>query len=49
MPEVGKTDDLATLSNLDEAILLEELQRRYAQDRVYVSQYRTSHNIESIH
>ena len=38
MPEVGETDDLATLSILDEATLLDELQQRYTQDRVYVSQ-----------
>ena len=37
MPEVGDTEDLATLSTLDEAILLDELKARYTQDRVYVS------------
>ena len=33
----GETDDLATLSRLDENILLEELRSRYSKDRIYVS------------
>lgn len=37
----GDTDDLATLSRLDENILLEELRSRYSKDRIYVSSVRT--------
>lgn len=37
----GETDDLASLSRLDENILLEELRSRYSQDRIYVSQVGT--------
>ena len=33
----GETEDLATLSTLDEAILLEELKVRYSKDKIYVS------------
>ncbi|XP_071954506.1 myosin-IIIb-like isoform X2 [Antedon mediterranea] len=33
--DIGNIDDLATLSNLDEAILLEELKCRYNQDKIY--------------
>ena len=36
-PRRGETDDLATLSRLDETILLEELRCRYAKDIIYVS------------
>ena len=32
----GKTDDLATLSELEENSLLEELQARYNKDIIYV-------------
>ena len=41
----GKTDDLATLASLDEAVLLQELKRRYEQDKIYVSLLR---EVESI-
>ncbi|XP_033115293.1 myosin-IIIb-like [Anneissia japonica] len=34
-PDIGKVDDLATLPNLDEKILLEELKCRYDQDKIY--------------
>lgn len=34
----GETDDLATLSRLDEATLLEELRVRYSKDKIYVSE-----------
>ena len=37
MPSRGETDDLATLSRLDEATLLEELRFRYSRDKIYVS------------
>lgn len=37
----GETDDLASLSRLDENILLEELRSRYSKDRIYVSQVGT--------
>lgn len=33
----GGTDDLASLSSLDEAILLEELKIRYLRNRIYVN------------
>lgn len=33
----GEADDLATLSRLDEATLVEELRMRYDRDRIYVS------------
>ncbi len=33
----GEADDLAQLSKLDEATLLEELRFRYSQDKIYVS------------
>ena len=39
----GETDDLATLSRLDENILLEELRSRYSKDRIYVSLYAHTH------
>ena len=32
----GDADDLASLSELDEAILLEELKIRYVLDKIYV-------------
>lgn len=34
--EVGKTDNLTELSNLDEDVLLEELKERYENDIIYV-------------
>ncbi len=33
----GTMDDLAQLSKLDEATLLEELRFRYSKDKIYVS------------
>lgn len=33
----GSVDDLATLSELNEKIILEELQARYSKDVIYVS------------
>lgn len=33
----GSVDDLATLSELNEEIILQELQARYNQDVIYVS------------
>jgi hypothetical protein len=36
----GQTDDLASLANLDENILLDELKARYAEDKIYVSPFR---------
>ena len=33
----GKTDDLATLSKLDEEVLMNELKIRYREDKIYVS------------
>lgn len=33
----GDTDDLATLSNLEEKSLLEELKARYGKNKIYVS------------
>ena len=39
---VGETEDLSTLSSLDENILLEELKQRYSQDKIYVSHDRIS-------
>ena len=39
----GDTDDLATLSRLDENILLEELRSRYSKDRIYVSSVLHAH------
>ena len=35
--EIGATDDLASLSNLDEQTLLAELKHRYDNDKIYVS------------
>ena len=35
--EIGETEDLATLSKLDEKILLGELKSRYFKDKIYVS------------
>lgn len=35
--EPGETEDLASLSALDEATLLEELSARYFGDKIYVS------------
>ena len=35
------TDDLATLPEISENIILEELKRRYSEDRIYVSPYET--------
>lgn len=32
----GQADDLASLANLDETILLEELRYRYDEDKIYV-------------
>ncbi len=32
----GQTDDLASLANLDEVVLLEELKTRYNTDMIYV-------------
>ena len=32
-------DDLATLANLDEGVLLRELKERYQEDKIYVRQY----------
>ena len=34
---VGKTDNLAELSKLDEQIILDELRARYENDKIYVS------------
>lgn len=39
----GETDDLASLSRLDENILLEELRSRYSKDRIYVSEVARTH------
>lgn len=36
-PGTGLVNDLATLSDLDENILLEELRARYNKDIIYVS------------
>lgn len=36
-PPVGSVDDLATLAQLDEKILLNELKVRYSKDNIYVS------------
>ena len=36
MAQPGGTDDLASLSQLDDGILLEELRCRYAKDNIYV-------------
>jgi len=33
----GETEDLASLTNLNEAILLDELKARYKKDDIYVS------------
>ena len=33
----GQVDDLASLANLDDAILLEELRTRYSDNKIYVS------------
>jgi len=33
----GLNDDLVTLSNLDERIVLDELKKRYIQNLIYVS------------
>jgi len=33
----GETEDLASLANLNEAILLDELKARYKKDDIYVS------------
>lgn len=33
----GETEDLSSLSALDEATLLEELRIRYSQDKIYVN------------
>lgn len=35
----GETDDLSSLSALDEATLLEELSIRYFKDKIYVNNY----------
>ena len=35
----GSVDDLATLSELNEQIILEELQARYNQDVIYVRKH----------
>ena len=43
MAKRGETDDLATLASLDEAVLLQELKRRYEQDKIYVSLVRGVH------
>ena len=43
MAKRGETDDLATLASLDETILLQELKRRYEQDKIYVSLLREIH------
>ena len=32
----GQADDLASMANLDETILLEELKQRYTDDKIYV-------------
>ena len=32
----GQADDLASLPNLDETVLLEELKTRYTEDKIYV-------------
>ena len=32
----GQADDLASLANLDEVVLLEELKERYKTDKIYV-------------
>ena len=37
MAAPGKNDDMATLASLDETVLLQELKRRYEQDKIYVS------------
>ena len=38
MPEISQdTDDLASLPDLNEAIILKELKHRYAKDKIYVS------------
>lgn len=34
----GETDDLSSLSSLDEATLLEELSIRYSKDKIYVNE-----------
>lgn len=34
----GQVDDLASLANLDDAILLEELRTRYSDNKIYVSE-----------
>ena len=36
-PQKGTTDDLATLSELDETSLIEELHHRYKRNVIYVS------------
>ncbi len=33
---MAESENLATLSNLDEATLLEELRHRYSQNKIYV-------------
>jgi myosin heavy subunit len=37
MMQKGLNDDLVTLSNLDERIVLDELKKRYIQNQIYVS------------
>ena len=37
MAKPGDTEDLATLAKLDEDVLLDELQKRYENDKIYVS------------
>jgi myosin heavy subunit len=32
----GQTDDLASLANLDDVVLLEELKTRYSAEKIYV-------------
>lgn len=44
--EKGCVDDLATLSELNEEIILQELQARYKQDVIYVRKILSRHRLE---
>ena len=46
-PPIGTTEDLASLGDLTEEILLAELKHRYAQDNIYVriARWHSAHTI----
>ena len=41
-------DDLATLNSLDEDVILNEIGRRYNQDRIYVSNFETCQIVKKV-